>query len=93
MQKEWNDDITRRYNHRSLLDFIARSMTYTQVIDYKQFLKPEYNDFYSLYSSYYIDSKDNNAFKNIIKKDESKKILIPKHCITDDGAIRMGFIV
>lgn len=93
MQKEWNDDITKRYNHRSLLDFIARSMTYTQVIDYRQFLTPEYNDFYSLNTSYYVNDKDNSAFKSIMKKDESKKILIPKHCITEDGAIRMGFIV
>lgn len=93
MQKEWNDDITKRYSHRSLLDFIARSMTYTQVIDYRQFLKPEYNDFYSLNTSYYVNEKDNNAFKSIMKKDKPKKVLIPKHCITEDGAIRMGFIV
>lgn len=93
MQKEWNDDITKRYNHRSLLDFIARSETYTEAIDYRDFLKSEYNDFYSLKTSYsFIKDKDGNITKHITKGD-TKKILIPKHCVNEDGAIRIGFIM
>lgn len=93
MQKEWNDDITKRYNHRSLLDFIARSETYTEAINYKDFLKSEYNDFYSLKTSYsFIKDKDGNITKHI-KKGDTKKILIPKHCVNEDGAIRIGFIM
>lgn len=104
MNKEWNNDITKRYTHRSLLDFIARSMTYTEVIDYREFLKPEFNDFYSLKTSYSIakskaavvdavNQKPKRLLIPNIVKGEPKKVLIPKHCINDDGAIRIGFIM
>lgn len=86
MLEKWNDDINKRYTNHSFLDFLVRSMTYTSLIDYKEFLKPEYDGFHSLQTSY---SKDNN---DIIAKGKMETILVPNHCISDDGAIKMGFI-
>ena len=86
MLEKWNDDINKRYTNHSFLDFLVRSMTYTALIDYKEFLKPEYDGFHSLQTSYH---RDNNG---IIAKGKMETILVPNHCISDDGAIKMGFI-
>lgn len=86
MLEKWNDDINKRYTNHSFLDFLVRSMTYTSLIDYKEFLKPEYDGFHSLQTSYHKDAN------GIIANGKMETILVPNHCISDDGAIKMGFI-
>lgn len=86
MLDKWNDNIEKRYTHHSILDFIVRSMTYTSLIDYKEFLKPEYDSFHSLQTSHHRN-KDGTLCKG-----NMETILIPNHCINDDGSLKMGFI-
>lgn len=86
MLDKWNDDIEKRYTHHSILDFIVRSMTYTSLIDYTEFLKPEYDGFHSLQTSHHRN-KD-----GVLVKGTMETILIPNHCISNDGSLKMGFI-
>lgn len=86
MLDKWNDDINKRYTNHSILDFVVRSMTYTSLIDYKEFLKPEYDGFHSLQTSHHRNKE------GVLVKGAMETILIPNHCISEDGSIKMGFI-
>lgn len=91
MLDKWNDDINKRYTNHSILDFIVRSMTYTSLIDYTEFLKPEYDGFHSLQTSHHRNKN------GVLVKGTMETILIPNHCINEDESvkmrsIKMGFI-